>query len=549
MHATHQFFLTKRSLYLLVLDARLEEEENRLEYWLKIIQSFGGNSPVIIIGNKADQQALDIDRRGLKKKYQNIKAIIETSCKNNRGLDKLKQIIAQEIDKLEHIYDPFPNAWFEVKNKLEQMKEINERDYIPYHEYEGLCNEQSITQERDQHTLIRFLHDLGIVLNFQDDERLEDTNVINPEWVTNGVYKILNDNALITEHKGMLERSMLNRILDPQQYPSKKHLFIINMMRKFELCFDIETDRKFLIPDLLPKEEPDTGEWNDALAFQYHYNVLPSSIISRFIVRRNNLISRKTYWRSGVVLRSEGNRALVKQDKEDKKIFIWIDGNKSSRRSFLRLIRSEFDYIHKTIPGIQAEEKIPLPKNPNILVDYKHLLNLEELGEVDFIPERSKEKVNVKELLDGIVSEQERKENVLNQRYEKEISSQRESEITNTPSPIRKTNKLSSRWFNLFMLAFTAFIAVIVYHFTQNAFITVAGAIAIFFVIVAALQLTQDGQLSGDKFAELVINIVKTLSPSQDSKSSQNSLPSNSEESDSPQKSLPSNEENQQNEE
>ena len=43
MHATHQFFLTKRSLYLLVLDCRLTQEENRVEYWLKIIQSFGGD--------------------------------------------------------------------------------------------------------------------------------------------------------------------------------------------------------------------------------------------------------------------------------------------------------------------------------------------------------------------------------------------------------------------------------------------------------------------------------------------------------------------------
>jgi internalin A len=32
MHATHQFFLTKLSLYLLVLDARLGEDENRIEY-------------------------------------------------------------------------------------------------------------------------------------------------------------------------------------------------------------------------------------------------------------------------------------------------------------------------------------------------------------------------------------------------------------------------------------------------------------------------------------------------------------------------------------
>ena len=43
MHATHQFFLSKRSLYILVLDGRKDEKP---EYWLKLIENFGGDSPV-----------------------------------------------------------------------------------------------------------------------------------------------------------------------------------------------------------------------------------------------------------------------------------------------------------------------------------------------------------------------------------------------------------------------------------------------------------------------------------------------------------------------
>ena len=76
MHATHQFFLTRRSLYMLVLDSRLTQDENRVEYWLKIIQSFGGESPVLIIGNKIDQHPLDIDRTGLQK---NIRILLAFS--------------------------------------------------------------------------------------------------------------------------------------------------------------------------------------------------------------------------------------------------------------------------------------------------------------------------------------------------------------------------------------------------------------------------------------------------------------------------------------
>lgn len=408
MHATHQFFLTKRSLYLLVVNGRKGEEENQIEYWLKLIQTFGGGSPVIVVGNKVDQQPLDLDRRGLQSKYKNIKAFVETSCKTGQGLDELKTAISQQVGALEHLQDQLPLNWFAVKEKLEKM----ERDFIPYIEYEQMCQRQGIINERCQRTLIGFLHDLGIVLNFQDDPRMEDTNILNPHWVTNGVYKILNDNELMTQQGGILEREMLNRILDPQKYPRQKHLFIVDMMRKFEICFDLEgfTDKKFLIPDLLTKEEPYTGDWQDTLLFRYHYNVLPSSIISRFIVRMNHKIHKKTYWRSGVVLADKQNTALVKADREDKKIFIWVSGSLPTRRNFLSSIRCQFDYIHKTIAGIEAKEKVPLPDRPEIVVDYEHLLNLEELDETSFIPSGLKTRVNVKQLLDGIETECDRKQ-------------------------------------------------------------------------------------------------------------------------------------------
>ena len=47
MHSTHQFFLTKRSLYLLVLNGRQGHEDADAEYWLSLIESFGEDSAVI----------------------------------------------------------------------------------------------------------------------------------------------------------------------------------------------------------------------------------------------------------------------------------------------------------------------------------------------------------------------------------------------------------------------------------------------------------------------------------------------------------------------
>ena len=404
MHSTHQFFLTKRSLYLLVIDTTQSEEENRIEYWLKIIQSFGKDAPVIVVGNKADQHPLDIDKKGLRDKYPQIKAFFEVSCETSKGIYKLAEFVKQEINQLEHIDDTLPLPWFNIKEQLEKI----DKDFIPYEDYEKLCTEEGVNKEDNQRILIRLLNDLGIVLNFQDDPRLEDTHVLNPEWVTNGVYKIINDRNLIVEDRGILSIPAIKRILDKKRYPTRKHMFIIGMMRKFEMCFDVEADKQFLIPDILPKEEPYTGEWDNTLAFEYHYPVLPGSIISRFIVRMNHYIHQKTYWRSGVVLALEGNLALVKADREDKIIKIRVSGKANTRRNLLTAIRSDFNRIHKTIPGIVPIAKVPLIEHPEILLDYQDLLSLESMGEKDLIIPKLKKRIPLRQLLDGIESKSDR---------------------------------------------------------------------------------------------------------------------------------------------
>lgn len=401
MHATHQFFLTKRSLYLLILDARLTQEENRVEYWLKIIQSFGGDSPIIVVGNKIDQHPLDIDRTGLRTKYPNIVEILETSAAENIGIENLKEEIVKQVDVLPHVRDLLPETWFTIKNQLEILG--SEKNYFTHDEYLSLCRRYGVSDEVNQHTLIGFLHDLGVVLHFQDDPRLEALGILNPTWVTNGVYKILNSHILF-QNKGILTIAMLDEILNQLEYPRDKRLFIIDMMRKFELCFDTESGQTFLVPDLLPKDEPITGDWSDALAFQYHYNVLPSSIITRFIVRMQSFVHQATAWRSGAVLISNNNSALVKSDYEDRSITIHIRGEKTTRRDFLSMIRGAFQGIHKSIAKLEVAAKVPHPEYPKLILDYEELLEFERKGVNDFPRNINNQIVicNVKNLLAGV---------------------------------------------------------------------------------------------------------------------------------------------------
>ena len=405
-HATHQFFLTKRSLYILTCNCRTSEDENRIEYWLKLIQSFGGKSPVIIVGNKSDEQPLDINRKALKDKYPNIKAILETSCENGKGIDNLRDTITREVAQLNDVYNLLPLTWFKVKEQLESMND----DFISYGKYACLCEAQKVTNEESQEQLIDLLHKLGLVLNFRKHPLLQNTNVLNPNWVTEGIYAILSDDALKTDGKGILTEEDLTRILNAERYPANRHDFLTELMHEFELGFLLPNSqpKKFLIPGLLPKDQPeDTDLEGKTLEFQYHYRILPDSIISRFIVNRHDRIHDQTYWRSGVMLsyKESGeiyNIARVKADPEDKKIFMTISGRESTRRLFLGIIRDTFNNLHNSFENLEVTEWVPVPEHPeHPPLDYQELLGLERMGEQTHAIGKLGIRVNIRQLLDG----------------------------------------------------------------------------------------------------------------------------------------------------
>jgi internalin A len=135
MHSTHQFFLTERSLYLLVLNGRQGHEDEDADYWLELIQSFGGGSPVIVVLNKIHEHPFDVNRGALQQKFPNIRNFIATDCATETGLAELRAAIEQETDALEHLRDPFPKSWVAIKDRLAQMAD----NYISFEQYRQFC--------------------------------------------------------------------------------------------------------------------------------------------------------------------------------------------------------------------------------------------------------------------------------------------------------------------------------------------------------------------------------------------------------------------------
>ena len=123
-HATHQFFLTERSLYVVVLNGRAGDEENDAEYWLKFVKTFGASSPTIVVLNKIKVQPFQMNRKALQDKYPFIRAFVETDCKpqTNNGRKQLLQEIQSAISSMANVRADFPAGWFQIKERLSKMR-------------------------------------------------------------------------------------------------------------------------------------------------------------------------------------------------------------------------------------------------------------------------------------------------------------------------------------------------------------------------------------------------------------------------------------------
>ena len=90
------------------------------DYWLRIVSLLSQNSPILIIQNKIDQRASLVAEKYLKDYFPNIVGFYKVSAKEKTGIEELKEIISQEINKLSHIGEQLPKVWIDIRDNLKQ---------------------------------------------------------------------------------------------------------------------------------------------------------------------------------------------------------------------------------------------------------------------------------------------------------------------------------------------------------------------------------------------------------------------------------------------
>jgi small GTP-binding protein len=395
LHSMHRIFLSKRTLYVVVLNARNDSQDERARFWLRYINTYAPGAPVILVLNKIDQNKYaSLNEPVLRRLYPNIRQFLKISALKWTQEEFQNHFIAhleKHISSIEVEESTFVEKERNVRDVLRAWK----KPRISLQEYKTECVEHGIEEEEDQAILLKKLENSGICVHFDGHSAVGEYRLLEPKWITNAIYIIL-FNLHSQAKNGIISHSKIQELFskDPKELQSVENTryepsevdFILEVMRSYRLSFKIQgpEEPKEFLPMLCPRDEAAELEMflkeKEQLEFHMCFDYLPSEALYQLMVARQHELEleKDSIWLTGALLRNQdGCRAAVV--KEDNVLRFHI-----SRSQNLKHARSYMDSLRHDMEQIIWKNKL---KEPEIRVIYKHTYKTMEKKEEKHVEE------------------------------------------------------------------------------------------------------------------------------------------------------------------
>ncbi|WP_416954853.1 COR domain-containing protein [Nocardioides sp. T5] len=365
---SHQFFFSKRSLYVVVWNTRQGHEANGVEGWLTRLRlRIGDDARILVVATHADLRRAEIDFPSLQRSFGDVLVgHMEVDSRSGRGLAELKVCLAEEAAQLPQMGSLLSTHWINVREHLSRLEE----SFISYERYEEICADNDL-DGAEASALSALLHDLGAIIHYAEDDGLRDFVVLQPEWLTKAIGFVLEDEQT-RENGGVLEHRWLAEIWGSRNdlnYPKVLYPYFLRLMEKFDVSYRLIDEESSLVAQLVPHERPAlsavTGSTTSAtgaplrqLALQCKMDEEAPGLVSWLTVR-NHRFSIGRHWRRGVELeyRQYESRAILElSDSRTLKLTVTAP----SPDFFFAILRDGIeDLLRRRWPGLEFDFFIP----------------------------------------------------------------------------------------------------------------------------------------------------------------------------------------------
>ena len=366
-HATHQFFLTNRSLFLLVWNARHGWEQGKLRRWLDVIKARAPESPVIIVATHIDEREAICPFQELQQAYPQIAAYCAVSNKSREGIDALRETVRKVASDLPLMGESWPATWLEAADAIRTYPE----PYATPRVFEKLMLEQRVTGG-DATVLTRWLHELGDILYFQPDNQLNNIVILKPQWVTKHISSVLESEEVIS-HLGIFSSDHMDDLWSDLPYDLRVHF--LWLMERFDLSYRIPENLDIsLVVECLPLDPPPYQDaWESILrrrscqeiTMVFRLNTIPPGVPTWFIARQHRFTTY-THWRNGALFAQDSrdpytaqHLAMIVASGHERMVTLTVRG--AFPQNFFALLKDGLEVTLARFPGLVVNRFMPCP--------------------------------------------------------------------------------------------------------------------------------------------------------------------------------------------
>ena len=284
-YATHQCFLSEKSLYLLLFNIKHKEKGvQELKPWLNNIAMRAPNSLVIIVGTHLDEVSEDeraevdetlqnagnlASRFTHKLKIPQILPVGLTGRIENIGL--LKDAIYNHSAEYTHrrgqpiMGQLIPASYHALDKQLESLQEeIRAEQAEPImnsEQFKAMVLSMSLPDlqnDEELKTATLFLTDIGSLLHYDDrSHNLNELYFVHPRWLCDMMAKVVT----IKERNPFVKRGILYSkdirfLFRDKRFPWQHFEQYLTLLDRFEIALPLD-NRRVLIPSMLPVSHPE----------------------------------------------------------------------------------------------------------------------------------------------------------------------------------------------------------------------------------------------------------------------------------------------------
>jgi hypothetical protein len=215
-YPVHRFFITENSVFVLLASTR--QTHHNFDYWIPTIFQFGSKSPIILGQTCHEGNRVLWNDIGVFVGNSNFNIIksgdipyVEINLPNgNEGLKAIKEIIINQILNLPRFGKGVVKSWIPVRQLI--AEKAKDTPCITFESFESLCKEsnaESFNKIIDIEDCCKFLHDIGVVLWYSENEFLKKWVILQPEWAMNAVYRIIDDDQIQNQRGNIFSNDLI----------------------------------------------------------------------------------------------------------------------------------------------------------------------------------------------------------------------------------------------------------------------------------------------------------------------------------------------------